>query len=252
MSSLLDCVRDYAEIEKISAKQVAALLLQLISNDEKDYTVSNFCKEIVETGTFGSSSRELSQSSCSILLDFLSIGRRKYTEFRRFLKSENVILSSYNKLSLFRSQVNLLNKFKIVTKLNHPIGITIPYRDILAITVHQLVEFDENLQNARYPINITIVDGLDGSGSHRLYNQLQEHSDISTKTFLLFCFRIIHITDNANEIIWKNHVPNSPFVVRPLSLFAVPENEDNVRFLMENFNFETEYIQTNEFELQQG
>ena len=43
-SSLLDCFRDYAEIEKISAKQAAALLLQLTSNDEKDYTVSNFCK----------------------------------------------------------------------------------------------------------------------------------------------------------------------------------------------------------------
>ena len=81
---------------------------------------------------------------------------------------------------------------------------------------------------------------------------MQEHPDISTKTFLLFCFRIIHITDNANEIIWKNQIPNSPFTVRPLSIFAVPENEDNVRFLMENINFETEYIQTNGFELPQG
>ena len=188
----------------------------LISNDEKDYTVSNISKEIVETGTFGSTKHELKHSSCSFLLDHLSLGKRKYAEFRRFMKSENVILASYSKLSLFRSQVNLLNELKIVTSsLNHPIGITIPYRDILAMTVHQLVEFDESLQNARYPINVTIVDGLDGSGCHRVYNQLQDHSDISTKTFILFGFRIISIKDTANEIIWKNPVPNSPFAIRP-------------------------------------
>ena len=161
------------------------------------------------------------------------------------MKSENVILTSHNKLSLFRSQVNLLTKLKFVDgNLNQPIGITIPYRDILATTIHQVVEFDESFQNALYPINVTIVDGLDGAGCHRLYNQLQDHPDISTKTFLLFCFRITTIKDSRNEIIWKNPLPNSPYAVRPLSLFAVPENEDNVRFLMESINIETEYLQT--------
>ena len=227
--------------------------MQLISNDEKDYTVSNICKEIVETGTFCSTKHELKHCSCSFLLDHLSLGKRKYAEFRRFMKSENVVLASNSKLSLFRSQVNLLNELKIVTSsLNHPIGITLPYRDILAMTVHQLVEFDESLQNARYPINVTIVDGLDGSGCHRVYNQLQDHSDISTKTFLLFGFRIISIKDTANEIIWKNPVPNSLFAICPLSLLAVPENEDNVYFLMESINVETEYLQTHGFQLPQG
>ena len=185
MSNLLDSVREYAEVEKISAKQVAALVLMLISNDEKDYTASNICKEIVETGTFGSTKREIRPSSCSFIIDYLSIGRRKYTEFRRFMKSENVILTSYNKLSLFRSQVNLLTDLKFVDgNLNQPIGITIPYRDILATTIHQLVEFDKSFQNARYPINVTIVDGLDGSGCHRLYNQLQDHPDHNVSSIL--------------------------------------------------------------------
>ena len=81
MSNLIDSVRECAENEKISAKQVAALVLQLISNNEKDYTVSNICKEIVETGTFGSTKHELKHSSCSFLLDHLSLGKRKYAEF---------------------------------------------------------------------------------------------------------------------------------------------------------------------------
>ena len=253
MANLLDSVREYAEHEEITPKQVAALLLMMVSNDEKDYTVSNICKEIVANGIFGSTKRELKTSSCSFLLDFLSLGRGKYAEFRRFMKLENVTMTSYTKLTLFHSQVNLLNELKFVTSsLNQPIGITIPYRDILATTVHQLIEFDESLQNASYPINVTVVDGLDGSGSHRIYNQLQDHPDISTKSFLLFCFRIVYIKDSAKKIIWKNPVPNSPFAVRPLSLFAVPENENNVRFLMDRINVETEYIQANGFQLPQG
>ena len=137
------------------------------------------------------------------------------------MKLENVTLTSYT-LTLFRSQVNLLNELKFVTSsLNHPLGVTILYRDILVTNVHQLIDFDESLQNASYPITITVVDGLDGSGSHRIYNQLQDHPDISNRTFLLFCFRIVYFRDPANKIIWKNPVPNSPFAVRPSSLFAV-------------------------------
>ena len=83
------------------------------------------------------------------------------------MKLENVALISYTKPTLFRSQVNLLNELKLVTRsLDQPVGITVPYRDILATTVHQLIEFDESLQNASYPIIVTVVDGLDGSGSH--------------------------------------------------------------------------------------
>ena len=81
---------------------------------------------------------------------------------------------------------------------------------------------------------------------------MQDYPDISSKTFLLFGFRIISIKDTANEIIWKNPVPNSPFVARPLSLLAVPENEDNVRFLMESINVETDSLQTHGFQLPKG
>ena len=198
--------------------------------------------------------------NCTKLVPFFARDGRlrpKWTLFILFVhyfknthSNHSLPLTSYNKLSLFRSQVNLLNELQIVTSnMNHPIGITIPYRDILATTVLQLVEFDETLQSARYPINVTITNGLDSSGCHILYNQLQDDPEISTKTFLLFCFRIICLKDATNVIIWENPVPNSPFAVHPLSIFAVSENENNVRFLMESINFETEYLQKNGFQL---
>ena len=64
MANLLDSVREYAKLEEISLKQVAALVLMMVSNDEKDYPVSNISKEIVETGTFGFTKRELKPFSC--------------------------------------------------------------------------------------------------------------------------------------------------------------------------------------------
>ena len=50
----------------------------------------------------------------------------------------------------------------------------------------------------------------------------------------------------------KNPVPNSPFAIRPLSPLAVPKYEDNVRFIIESINVETEYLQTRGFKLPQG
>ena len=74
MVNILDFVREYAKFEEITAKEVAALVLMMVSNDEKDYTVSNICKEIVATCTFGSTKRELKHCSCSFLIDLLSFG----------------------------------------------------------------------------------------------------------------------------------------------------------------------------------
>ena len=65
MANLLDSVREHAKLEEITAKQVTALVLMMVSNDEEDYVVSNICREIVTTGTFRSTKRELKHCSSS-------------------------------------------------------------------------------------------------------------------------------------------------------------------------------------------
>ena len=85
MEGLLNYVREFAEDEKVPAKLVAALLLQFTANDEKDYSVSNVCRDILESGTYAHTTRELRPFQCPFLLDFLNLGRRKYNELRRFL-----------------------------------------------------------------------------------------------------------------------------------------------------------------------
>ena len=49
------------------------------------------------------------------------------------------------------------------------------------------------MHETQFPLSIKISDGLDGSGSHQVYNQFQESPSINTKNLLLFAFKIISI-----------------------------------------------------------
>ena len=98
----------------------------------------------------------------------------------------------------------------------------------------RLLSIIPNLSEWKYPLNLEITDGLDGSGSHKIYNQLPPHPDISTKSFLLFSFKIISMTDSFHPPHhWYNPIPNSPFILRPVALLSLEENYSNVKFFME-------------------
>ena len=76
---------------------------------------------------------------------------------------------------------------------------------------------------------------MDGSGSHQIYNQLQETPEFNCKSFILFAFKPLSIHDCNNAVLWDNQTPNSQFEIRPVALLAAKENEENVRHLMETY-----------------
>ena len=64
---------------------------------------------------------------------------------------------------------------------------------------------------------------------------------------------MISISDIENKLIWKNHLPNSPFSIRPVAILALKENEDNIRYLMDTLiNKESTQITENGLELTSG
>ena len=79
-----------------------------------------------------------------------------------------------------------------------------------------------------FPLIFRIADGLDGSGYHTIYNQ--QHTNSSTKNFILFCFKPISIHTASGKVVWKNISPNSPFSQR--SIFS------NVGFGLKDFSEE--------------
>ena len=206
---------------------------------------------MIEEGTFGFKSNTLPLDKTSYLLDMLEIGRRNYTEVRRLFLTDNIHLPSFGKLSKHRCKVGLVNFFEFINynyqDISIPIGIGISYRKIVHQTTERLLGTISNSCEWRYPLKLIIADGLDGSGSHRIYNQLTPHPDINTKSFLLFGFIIISLYDSVNPVNrWSNPIPNSPFVLRPVALLTLEENHLNVKFLMDTLiNIETANLEDN-------
>ena len=106
----------------------------------------------------------------------------------------------YNKLAIYRRELALSNHFEIVKhRVGYPIGVAITYSKLLT------------LNNRISSVTIDVADGLDGSGSYKVCNQVQSNVDLSTKNFiLLFAFKILKITSKNGEEFLTNDTPHSP------------------------------------------
>ena len=117
ISILLDHIDFIAERESVTAKQIAAMSLELIANKDYDRKTSEFCKKIVETGPFPETNHKLQFDKAAA--DILEIGKRKYTELRVICKPEGFTIPTYSKLAIYRRELALSNYFEIV---NHRDG----------------------------------------------------------------------------------------------------------------------------------
>ena len=217
LASLLNLIETLAVKEEVDNKTIASYGLQLVSNLTHDRNTSSFCKEIISTGSFGTANKRIPIDKSTFLIDKLEIGKRKYLDLKRTLKSENVILPSYKDIAQYRSEITLNNEFQLILNDNQvTIGIRIPYRKILIQTLSRLLLTLPQVNETHFPLTLKIADGLDGSGSYQMYNQLQESVNFNTKNFIIFAFKLLSIKDSYNCQIWQNTLPNSHFPPGPL------------------------------------
>lgn len=170
LAPLLKLINQIAENENVHTKIIAAYAFQLISNESKDLSTAKYCKEFISKGTFVENSKSMPLDKSTFLLDLLEIGKRKYTNFRRLCKSENITFPSYSKLALYRQNVILSNELTFVNnEKNITIGIAISYRSILIQSL-RLFETIPPIDESQFPLKFKIADGLDSSGCHQIYN----------------------------------------------------------------------------------
>ena len=113
----------------------------------------------------------MSEIKSPFLLDFLSIGKLRYRELRRFFKAENILITSYDKLAAFRHEIYFINEMRYLSKeIGAPVGISLPYRLLVTQTFHKLVESERGLHDAEYPLTAKLTDELDGSNTSRSNN----------------------------------------------------------------------------------
>ena len=135
LKSHLDTV---AQNEGVSPKTLATYLLLLCSNEDLDFSSAKICKEIINKGNYSHICPQLSLDKSAFLIDCLEIGKSKYLELRRTLLSDNLKLPGYNRVTVHRAQVNLVDEARLIHR-EFPIGVGISYTRLLSHSVERIV-----------------------------------------------------------------------------------------------------------------
>ena len=111
----------------------------------------------------------------------MEIAKRKYSNIRKLCKTEGIVFPIYRKVALFRSNISLTNQIKLIQCDGKQLLLVTLVLKSYNTTERSLKTFTEH--SAQYPIEVEIADGLDGSGSHRIYNQKSTTPISQPKTF---------------------------------------------------------------------
>ena len=108
----------------------------------------------------------------------LGIGRRKYTNLRHHLLSSDIYFPAFYKVVEQRNSIILRNIIKLYPNPACPVGAHVPYAQYVRHTLDIILLTIPSPAAQDFPLRFQIADGLDGSGSHRIYN----HSNTNTET----------------------------------------------------------------------
>ena len=217
--------------------------MQLLADESDNRKTAKIAKEIISRGGFsGINLSYVPVDKALFLLDMLEMGRRKYTQLRQTLLTENIHFPSHSKVIDLRNILISRESIQLYPNPHQPIGVQTPYYLQVQQTLERILTTLSPLNIEEFPLKFRIADGLDGSGCHTIYNQM--NTNTTTKNFILFCFKPISISTSSNRLVWQNKYPNSPFSQRPVFLCAARECEKNIRLFMEDLiNPKTEQLQ---------
>ena len=120
-------LKETAIAENTTPIEIAALLLQLIANEEDKHPVAKVAKDIISCSFSYHTNQLVPVDKTFFLLDLLEVGRRKYTQLRQTLMGDEIIFPSYSKVADLRSLVILLPSISRYPDPVKPIGVYIPY-----------------------------------------------------------------------------------------------------------------------------
>ena len=166
--------------------------------------------------------RHVSLEVASAIYESGKMTKRIYTDIRLLLKDAGAdVLPSYNKLLKFKKE-----RRPTVQKLATPYsGVKYDYLQCLQLTSAQLFA---SLQLPAFhnlnEIQMTLHDGLDGSGGHSIFNQ---KGSIETNNIIMFMFRIENLKTVYGEVLWENPSHASSSSCRPVMLLMGKETREN-------------------------
>ena len=169
---------------------------------------------------------KLPLSAASYIQLYNNMGRTAYQRQINTMKIYNI--NSFPSWKSVREYQLSITPEIVSIDPNENIGIKTSYKQALTITIKQALLSLENLPPPQQ-LFFHFKDGVDGSGSHSIYNQ---QSNKHTHNMIIYMFTPLKLTTEQGNVIWTEQSPCSPHATRPLMIFLGKEILENMKIVM--------------------
>ena len=218
---IISFIKDKADLNKVSVNKLMGIIIKQI-NYKHDRNSSDIGDKLLQ----GTEYRVLPKVKASYLLQNLQLGRFGYRILKKTLTDEGnqerntINFPSWRSLRDF--QYNLMPPILHDTQLP---GVRFEYLSAIKMTIKRVLD-----SNVKIPISkdltVLIKDGVDGSGSHAIYHQL---NNVQTHNMLMYMFCVLRITESVSgKIVYEERLSASPFAMRPVFLIHAKEECENL------------------------
>ena len=185
-------------------------------------------QDISEVGKAIYMERDCSQIPIDTTLAIYSdcmLGRHTYTKTRKMLRAYSVnILPAWRILR--DAQKSLTPEIRQLPSEYD--GLYFSMTDAIRVTVERILSQQKQALQDNDELHLQIKFGFDGSGSHAIYNQI---NNADTNNIIMTMFCPLKITTNQNTVIYEQPLPNSALSQRILCIQMGKETITNLNSL---------------------
>ena len=216
---VFDQLKKFADEEDIPVPRLLGLLLTF--SRKKD--ISDIGESLWNETFAGVKSQIPIETSLAIYSD-CNLGRQTYTNMQKILQADG--------FSIFPAWNHIRKEQLSITPNIHFLegdysGVYFKMKDAIKHTVRRILQLT-NVNLPGHEINLQVKFGFDGSGNHSIYNQ---RNTSATNNIIMSMLCPLKATDNENNEIYVQPLPNSTLSQRPLCLQMGKESVDNLRSL---------------------
>lgn len=224
---IIDFLKDEAKKNKVSVNELIGVVTKQL-NYKRDRNSSEIGEKLIQVqGTNDSVglNNVMPMEKASNIQQNLQLGRTGYQLLKTCLNDNNfeqrvVKLPSWKKLR--EHQLSIMPPILHDTSIP---GVRFDYKAALQMTIKRLLDVHLG-QSAPKELTVLIKDGVDGSGSHAIY---QQQNNCSTHNIIMYMFCILRITETSTgNVLFQEDLCASPFKMRPLFLILGKECLENL------------------------
>ena len=221
---IIKYLKEQAQINKVSVNELIGMVTKQL-NYHSDRNSSILGEKLMMQGDC-ESTIVMSPEKSSYLQQHLQLGRTGYQLLKATLNDGNEQYKTHTKLPSWKRlceyQKDIMPPILHDTSIT---GVRLDYISALKMSIKRILDL-----LIKTPIStdlkVHIKDGVDGSGSHAIY---QQQNNSQTHNMIMFMFCVLRITDSGTErVIFEEKSTASPFSMRPVFIVLGKETLENL------------------------